>query len=111
MHFGCPIARLKPPIICAIGFAAWRATAAPPASAQVSGRELVFLDPGWASGDPPEVTPTTMIFDRELGSAWCHIGALDAASMAKAEAALDLASASKTSLGFKLPGGGRLRCR
>lgn len=85
---------------------------APLGSAQTLGRELVFLSPGWASGSPPTLTPTLMIFVRGAATAWCHVGELDAGSAASAFAALDSAArARRTPQGSETPSDGRMVCR
>lgn len=77
----------------ALRVAADRISESPLDTTPTLGRELVFVSPGWASGSPPTLTPTLMIFSRNAHTAWCHVGELDQASAHAALRALELAAA------------------
>lgn len=81
-------------------------------SASILGRELVFLNPGWASGNPPALTPTTIIFALGAHAAWCHVGQLDPASTRTAISELILAARSRAGVPASRNGkSDRMKCR
>jgi hypothetical protein len=83
-RLGCDALRIPP----------YRDDESPGDTERSEGRQVVYLQPGWLDGSPPNLTPTLIIFARGAATARCYVGQLDLRAAQSATKALSAAAAS-----------------